>query len=310
MAVAIIVILTTSNLFGLRQSSRLQNVLTATKVSALVLIVVAGVMSSQAASCRFDPGDLMRGDLKTLTAMCLALVPILWTYGGWRDNVFLAGDTKDARRSVPFALLTTCIVITVIYVAMNVLYLWFIPVKSIAGAPLVAADVLKLVFSDTGAKVFEGLIVVYAVGVINGLLLTGSYLAKAMASDNPLFQYLNKTDERTGTHRRALIFNGIWSCLLVLSGSFEMLLYFTGLWVWIFFAMVAVAVIIFRRRGVSTEERFNMPGYPVIPLIVAAVSLLLAASTVTYLPKESLWGTLIVLSGLPFFQFQKSLKPV
>lgn len=304
-AVTVILILTVTNLFGLRQSSRLQNLLTITKVSALILIVVAGVVSFRPAVTAFDVTELAKPNLSIMLSVCLALVPIMWTYGGWRDNVFLAGETKEAAKTVPFALMMTCIVITVIYSAMNLMYLWFIPVETMKTSPLIAATLLEVVFGQIGAKLFEGLIIIYALGVINGLLLTGSFLAKAMSQDNPLFKYLHKTDERTGTPLRALVFNGIWSCVLVLTGTFEKLLYFTGLWVWIFFAMVAIAIIIFRMRKTDSEHAFRMPGYPVIPIVVALISLLLAYSTFSYLPTSSLWGTLIVMSGLPFFYFQK-----
>jgi len=308
-ALAVIAILTATNLLGLKQSSRLQNVLTVIKVVALVLIIVACATSARPPVTVFQLSELGHPDLKTLTAVCLALVPIMWTYGGWRDNVFLAGETKDAEKSVPFALLMTCLIITLIYGAMNFMYLTFIPVDVMKTTPLIAAALLKIIFGDIGAKLFEGLIIVYALGVINGLLLTGSFLAKTMSHDNPLFRYLHKTDERTGTPLRAIVFNGIWSCVLVLTGTFEMLLFFTGLWVWIFFAMVAISIIIFRRRGYSATNRFQMIGYPLIPIIVASVSLLLAWSTVNYIPVESAWGTLLVLSGLPFFYFQNRKRP-
>lgn len=303
-ALIVIAVLTVTNLFGLKQSSLLQNVLTIIKVAALILIIVACATSTRAPVTEFHLSELTHPDLKILTAVCLALVPIMWTYGGWRDNVFLAGETKDAETSVPFALLTTCAIITIIYSAMNFMYLTFIPVDVMKTSPLIAAALLKIVFGELGAKLFEALIIVYALGVINGLLLTGSFLAKAMSQDNPLFRYLHKTDERTGTPLRALVFNGIWSCILVLTGTFEQLLFFTGLWIWIFFAMVAISIIIFRRRGYETTNRFQMIGYPVIPIVVATLSLLLAWSTVTYIPMESFWGTLLVLSGLPFFYMQ------
>lgn len=303
-ALAVIAVLTATNLFGLKQSSRLQNLLTVIKVLALVLIIVACATSSRPPVTTFNFTELAHPSLNVLSAVCLALVPIMWTYGGWRDNVFLAGETKDAKTSVPFALMMTCAIITIIYSAMNFMYLTFIPVDVMKSSPLIAAALLKIVFGEIGAKLFEGLIIIYALGVINGLLLTGSFLARAMSQDNRLFQYLEKTDERTGTPLRAIVFNGIWSCLLVLTGTFEMLLFFTGLWIWIFFAMVAIAIIIFRRRGYEATNRFQMIGYPVIPIVVAMVSLLLAWSTVNYIPMQSLWGTLLVLSGLPFFYFQ------
>lgn len=308
-AVAVVAILTIANLFGLKHSSRIQNLLTIVKVLALVLIVVAGIAAARPPATTFSPQDLFTSDIRMLSAVCLALVPIMWSYGGWRDNVFLAGETQDADRNVPFALLTTCAIITLIYCAMNFMYLWFIPVDVMAKSELIAVTLLQIVFGDAGAKLFEGLLVIYALGVINGLLLTGSFLARAMSEDNPIFRYLEKTDERTKTPLRALVFNGIWSgVLIIVARRFEDLLYITGLWVWIFFAMVSIAIIVFRVRKTSAQYRFNMPGYPLIPVLVAIVSILLAWSTVTYKPMLSLWGTLLMLAGLPIFFGQKRSK--
>ncbi len=327
-AVAIIIVLTMTNLFGLRQSSRLQNFLTITKVGALLLVIAAGAMAFHASANTFNIKDLL--DISTaqvgqagqkihalpggasppspLVALFVALVPILWTYGGWRDNVFLAGETKDAKSSVPFALLITCLVVTVVYCLMNVLYLLYLPVATIKDSPLFAAEVLAGIFGSYGAKLFESLIVLYGLGVINGLLLTGSYLAQAMSEDNFLFNALSKTDPKTNMPVRALIFNGLWACLLTVTGTFEKLMFFTGLFVWIFFALVAVSVMLFRFKKIGEQKILSGPASFIIPPIVALVSLALALSTAREFPTESIFGAIIVFSGVPIFLAQKWIK--
>lgn len=307
LALAVIVLLTITNLKGLKQSSRLQNFLSYTKVAALVLIIGAGFFSFKPPASNFNFGDLGAFDLKMVLALGTALTPILWTYGGWRDNVFLAGDTEDAKKSVPFALVITCIVITLIYCAMNLLYLWFIPPETMKSSPLIAANLLTLIFGPLGAKILEALIVLYGLGVINGLLLTGTWLARAMSEDNPIFRVLEKTEE-SGMPVRALIFNGAWaSVLLLLTGKFENLIYFTGLYVWIFFAMVSIAIIVFRIKQTGDSKGKSIVASFVIPIVVTSVSLLLAYSTIVGYPQESMIGTIIVLAGLPIFFLQKPI---
>ena len=130
-----------------------------------------------------------------------------------------------------------------------------------------------------------------------------------MADDNIFFKFLSRVDPRTGTPVRATLFNGIWACALIyLIGKFENLLFFTGLAVWVFFGLTALCVIVLRRRQHAAEhgeETFKLPLYPLIPLIVALVSFMLAVSAYQKFPHESFWGTVIVLLGIPVFYLQQ-----
>ena len=321
LSISIVLLLAVLNLYGLRRSSRLQNIFTVTKVVALAVIIVAGMAGLVSGGKTTVPAfhfgtSQMNFDWATISMFGVALVPILWTYGGWRDNVFLAGETKEAETSIPFALLTTCGVVTAIYVAMNFLYLSYIPVEKLKDAPLVASDLLLALFGEGGAKLLEALIVIYGLGAINALLLTGSRIGHAMSHDNPLFGTLSKVNENTGVPVRSLVFNALWSCVLVLTGTFEKLLFFTGLAVWIFFAMVALAIPIIRMRAakasapgeLKASQFFNVPAYPLTPLLVAVISLGLAASTIMYYPWESLMGTILVGAGVPLYFMQRLRK--
>ena len=311
-AIAVVILLTVLNLFGLKQGSRIQNLLTVTKLLALFAVIASGIIFLRPPASDFGPATMTAPDLPLVKALGVALVPIMWTYGGWRDNVFLAGETKEASRSVPFALLTTCFVVTGLYIAVNLLYLWFLPPAAIAASHSAATDVFVQLYGQVGARILDAFIVLYSLGIINALLITGSHLAHAMAEDNPLFAALTKRDEKTHSPRRALIFNGLWACILIVPTSFNDLLFFTGLAVWIFFSMVMIAVLILRRRrrreeaGRVEEEEggFDCPGYPLVPVVSAVVALYLASSTVLEMPKQSLIGTLIVLGGIPVFYMQ------
>lgn len=308
MAFTVIAILTLCNLAGLKQTTRLQNFFTGLKLTALMLMIACGFFAFRPSATQFEFINPLSLNPKDLMYLGVALVPILWTYGGWRDNVFLAGETKEAKSSLPFALLATCIVVTLVYCSMNLLYLWFLNPGQMAKSELIASDVLSIIFGPIGAKIFQALIVLFGLGVVNALLLTGSRIAHAMADDNPLFGMLCKTNA-AGTPVRALVFNGIWSCVLVrATGQFDKLLYFTGLAVWVFFAMVAIGIIVLRKKGLRETDTFVVPLYPWVPIIVAIVSGLLAASTFIHDTNESIVGTAIVLSGIPIYYLQKFLK--
>ena len=313
LAVAIVIVLTITNLFGLKTGSRLQNIFTLAKLLALALIFIAGLSVWRAPASDFSVANFSQytgdtGGRALLFALMTSLVPILWTYGGWRDNVFLAGETREAHKSVPFALIITCLTVTVIYVSMNFLYLYHLPLATVATSKLIATDLFRVLFGEGGAKFLESLVVLFGFGAINALILTGSRIAHAMADDNVFFKFLSRVDPRTGTPVRATLFNGIWACALIcLIGKFENLLFFTGLAVWVFFGLTALCVIVLRRRqhiADHGEESFKSPLYPLIPVTVALVSFLLAVSAYQKFPHESFWGTVIVLLGIPVFYLQ------
>ena len=307
LAVAIVICLTFSNLFGLKLGSQIQNIFTVAKVLALFAIFTCGILVAGEPQTKFDFTALPNTPTTFLFALTTALVPILWTYGGWRDNVFLAGETKDAEKSVPFALLTTCITVTLIYVGMNFLYLYHLPLDKVAQSHLIATDLFVAMFGPDSAKILEALIVLFGFGAINALILTGSRIAHAMADDNLLFNYLSKLHEKTHTPRRAIIFNGFWACVLIyMIGKFENLLFFTGLAVWVFFGLTAISVIFLRKRNDPLKQGgFKTPFYPLIPIAVAIVSMLLAISAYQKFPHESFWGTAIVLAGIPIYFAQR-----
>lgn len=312
LAVSIIILLTICNLFGLVVGSRLQNALTTLKILAITFVIIMGLFALEQPANNIDFGHFLSPSVLhsfSLINLGVALVPIMWAYGGWRDNLFLAGETKEPTSSLPFALFLSCITVTIIYVCMNFLYLWFLPVEQIRQAKLVGTDLLSVICGqagETSAKVLGIFIMIYALGTVNALLLTGSRIATAMAADNKLFAALGKVEEKSQTPVRAILFNGIWSCLLVFALSFERLIYFTGFSIWIFFAMVAASIIKLRLTEKTKDpEKFYSPLFPIIPVVVTAVALFLALSTFLDYKLESLGGMAILAVGIPLFFIQK-----
>ncbi len=307
LAVSVIVILSIINSFGIKYGARVQNVVTILKVVALLILIVFGLTSGKGDVNNFASSSLPPVNLETMRNFLLALIPILWTYGGWRDNVFLAGETKDAHKSVPFALLSACTFVTVIYLLMNSFYLYLMTPEKIAHTRLIANEVLMILWGPLGAKLLEGIIVVSALGVINAMLMTGSQIAHAMSKDNPMFESLERINDKTGTPLRALIFNGTWSCLLVLiGGSFEKLLYFTGFAVWFFFSLIAASVILLRLKRPGLDRTFKVPAYPVLPALLSLISMALCINTLVSDP-DAPKGVALVLAGLPVLFIQRKL---
>lgn len=305
-AIGIILILTAFNLTGLYLGSKLQNILSLTKLLSLILLILAGLFSTKgnlSQVINFKHIDL---NPSLYSSFALALIPILWTYGGWQENVFLAGETKDTKRSLPFALLGTVLVISVIYLLVNVSFLYIIPAEQMKNSSLVAADALNIIYGGFSAKLFDILVILCSIGTINAMIIAGSRIAYAVGTDLSAFKLLKIT-----THDKtpviALLLNSLGACIFVILGSFDRLLFFTGIAVWIFFALVVSSLFIFRKRYANNTNRFLVPFYPWLPCFFILVCLMLCANILFTYVEQSLYGLLLISTGVPVFYVSKYL---
>lgn len=304
LAVSIVLLFSGANLFGLDRGKKTQDIFTIAKIAALVIIVLLGV-SHGGRSVSHAQSLSMSLDKNIISLFGLALIPILWTYGGWHENIFVAEETKDTTTTIPFALMTGVVVTTALYLAVNALYFRFMTVHEIAQANVIGSDILQAIFGKIGIKVFNVVVIVSSLGAINAMIITGSRITFAMAKDNAFFQYIGETDARYGVPRRALTINAIWAAALILWGTFNTLLFFTGILVWLFFALTVSAIFILRRKYPNIHRPYKVWFYPVTPLIFMFVCLFLSINTLICYPFQSFVGLCIVLSGIPVFMVSR-----
>ena len=235
-AVTIVLILSLINIAGIYYGKRLQDFFVISKVLAISAIILFGLLSQKG-----DPANFRHvsfgADGNILALFCLALIPILWTYGGWHESTFVAGETKDAQKVIPPALIIGIALITLIYLSINCLYLYLIPAQQMVNAKLIAADILEILFGNYGRKILEALVIISSLGCLNAMIVTGSRVTYAMAKDNRIFNYIGEVDRRFQTPARAVIINTAWSVILIVLGTFNQLLFFTGVLTWLFFTL-------------------------------------------------------------------------
>jgi len=246
--------------------------------------------------------------------------------GGWHENTFVAGETKDAKKTIPFALITGVLIITLFYVAINYIYIYLIPVREISNAKLIASDVLQILLGTSGRKLLEALIIISALGCLNAMIITGSRVTYAMAKDNIIFRYIGQANVRYGTPERAIAISVIWSMVLIVIGTFNELLIFTGILVWLFFALVVGGIFILRYRMrfsscypmpeadppladkfPDTERPYRVWGYPLIPALFIIICILLCINTTIFYPKQSLIGLGLAMTGVPIFFISRGM---
>jgi len=304
LALAVVVSLAIVNIFGLHPSKIFQDTVTVLTLTSIAVIVVIGVFSGAGDVSNFKTEGASQ-EPPLVAAMGLSLIAILWTYGGWHESSFVSEETKNPEKALPLILISSVFLITFIYLALNLVYIYIIPVDVIAETPLIGVSVMNVLFGSLGENFFALLIVVSSLGAINAMIITGSRITYAMAKDHRIFGYLSAVDGRRGTPIRSIVLNAAWSSGLILWGSFHKLLYFTGIVFWLFFALVVCGLVVLRRKHPEIERPFRTPGYPVVPAVFVIACLVLMVNTLVFSPRESVFGLSLMLSGVPLFFLSK-----
>ena len=317
LAIGAILLLTVLNLLGVVFGKAVQNILTITKVLGLALIVVAGLFGGGEASLAPVP---IAGP-----GFGLAMVFVFYAYGGWNDAAFVAAEVQDRDRNLPRALIGGTIGITLIYLLVNGAYLWGLGFEGVRASSAPAADVARLAMGDLGGRAVSLLVMISALGAINGLILTGSRVHVSLGSDHRLFARLAQWSPK-GAPVASLLAQSAIALLLILlvgtatgqggidrilgvvgfgplpwseyHGGFNTLVAGTAPVFWTFFLMTGIAIFVLRRKDVDRERPFSLPFYPLEPLLFCSMCLFMLKASLSYAKALSLLGLLALVVGL------------
>jgi APA family basic amino acid/polyamine antiporter len=299
-SVLLIVVLTTVNVRGARQSADVQNWTTGAKVGGLLvmslgLIVLGRGWSSVGAAGAVAPSTSL------LAGVGAAMIGVLWAYEGWQYVTFSAGETRDPQRVFPRAIAIATFGLVVLYLLANVGYIAALGPAATAQSSRVAADAMAAVFGTTSGKLLSILVLLSIFSAANGLMLTAPRMYYAMARDGVFFRGLANVHPRFGTPAVAIVALAAWSAVLAASGTFEQLLTYVVFVGWIFYGLGAMAVFVFRRTEAGANRPFRTPGYPVTPLLFVISAVMLVLNTVITQPVRGAIGIGAVLVGTPAF---------
>lgn len=255
---------------SVRDAGAIQTVSSAAKVGGLLLLVVgAFVLGNASAGALAGPGVVKSPHWGGIG---VALVAALWAYNGFQDMVCVSGEVRDPGRILPRSLLVGSLIVVIIYLAVNVAYLYVLPLGTLSASPLVAADVAVSVAGPFGAGAISFLVMISTFGALNGLALVNPRVFYAMALDGLLFRPLARVHPRYGTPHIAIISCTVVALLFVWVRSFEQLTEAFILGVFPFLALAAAGVPILRRKRSGLVRPYRMPGNWFIPAVfVAAV---------------------------------------
>jgi amino acid transporter len=301
-AVAAIGILTFINWLGINAGKRTQNALTIAKVVGLSGIVLAGFLGSHPTAPPTEASGTGGG------AFALAMIFVLYTYDGWNEAVYVTAEVRNSRRNLPLALLLGTGAITVIYLLVNAAYLAGLGFARARSSEAIAAEVLESALGGWGGKAMSVLVMVSALGALNGTILTGSRLYSELGVDHPALTLLRRWNRGRGSPVGSLLLQaGISIGMVAAVGiwrngqkGFEKLVEATAPVFWLFLLLTAIALLVLRYRDPAVPRPFRVPGYPIVPLIFCGWCGYMLYGSIAYAQLEALAGAGVLLAGLPF----------
>jgi basic amino acid/polyamine antiporter, APA family len=300
-AVGAIVVLTAVNYLGVREGAALQNFLTLLKVGAIVAFVGLGfaLPARHAVGLAAPLPGLGAGAL--FTAFGVGMVAALWTYDGWYGLTFSAGEMRNPGRNLPVGLIAGCAVIMVLYLGLNVVYLRALPLDALAATPRIGETAAAALFGGWGGRAVAAAVVVSTFGCLSATILYSSRIYMAMARDGVFFRSLAAVHPRFKTPGRSLWAQSGWALVLTVSGTYEQLYTYVVFAAIVFHVAAGAAVFVLRRKRPDAPRPYRAWGYPWVPGLFIAATLVLVANTLWEKPVESLWGLGLVALGLPAY---------
>ena len=326
--IVIVIVLTIINTFGIKTGAAVQNTFTIAKVSALFLLVVVGAVvgrNAQAIAANFSDfwrwnaphsasGTLTGPFVGVLTILAVAQVGSLFSADAWNNVTFTAGEVKNPKRNLPLSLALGTGIVIALYVLANVIYLNVLPLDGNAqGASVMARGikyaaedrvgtaVMQQMFGGAGAGLMAIAILISTFGCCNGLILAGARVYYAMAKDGLFFKSVGNLNSKYKSPAISLVVQGIWTCLLCVSGSYGQLLNYVIFAVLVFYILTISGLFVLRYKRPDAERPYRAIGYPILPAIYIVMALFIDVVLLRYQPQYTWPGLIIVLLGIPVY---------
>ncbi len=294
-AIATIVVLALIQARGVRPGRLLQNSLTTVTVMCLVGFVVAGLIVAQT-----PPATAVLTHHPPANGWLIAMVPVMFSYTGWNAAVYVAEEVRNPTRNVPLALALGTASVVALYLALNALYVRVVPHNELIGAIGVGEIAAGRLFGSAAAAMFAALAILIILSSLSAWTLAGPRIYFAMARDGVFLRSAARVHPHYRTPAVAILAQTLWSALLVLSGTFDQLLTYTGFSVILFSALAVMSLFFVRIRGKDTDT-FRAWGYPWAPAVFCVVSFAIVLNTIISAPGPAFAGLGVMAAGIPVY---------
>ncbi len=301
-----IVLLTAINVLGLKRGSALINVATWAKFAAIGLFIVLGLAighghwSNYAVSI---PASQPMSLGAMISGFGVALIGVFWAFDGWVYITWVAGEIKNPQRVLPRAMVMGVLVVGVIYLAVNAVYLYALPITAVAKEETVAHAAAAVLLGGSAARWLSAVIALSCFGAMSCAILSSARVSFAMARDGAFFHAMGRVHRRYRTPAFSLISLSAWAAVLALSGSFDQLYTYVMFMMVLSYTAAVAGLFVLRRTHPDLPRPYRCTGYPYLPALYVLVAGAWALNSVVTRPKETLIGIAIVFLGAPFYLF-------
>lgn len=309
MGVAVIILLSIINFIGVGLGKSIQNLFTVIKIGTIAGIIILGFAMGKGTHPGFsmDPSGMSFGGI--IMGLGVSLVAVAWAFDGWNNVNFVAGEIKNPRRNLPLALILGTLGITFLYVLVNYIYLYALPVHETIGVVRIAEKATGALFGSSTGAFISVLVMVSVFGSLNGSILVGPRVYYAMAKDGLFFRKVAHVHPRFRTPGFSILLQGIWASMLTLLGTFEQIFTFTMFIAIAFWVAATASVFTLRKKRPDLPRPYKTWGYPIVPAVFITASCGILLNTLLEKPVEALAGLLLTVLGIPvYFYWRRSLK--
>src|SRR5687767_4259678 len=325
LSIFIIVLLTYINTRGVKEGKIIQTTFTLAKLAALFGLIIFGFLLASGENWsanwadawnmkQFSPGDGQVNisavvGVAALGAIAASMVGSVFSSDAWNNVTFIAGEIKNPKRNIGLSLFLGTFIVTIIYVAANLMYTYVLPMNGIASAPQdrVATAAAKEIFGAAGTGIIAALIMVSTFGCNNGLILAGARVYHTMAKDGLFFKKTG-TLNKNAVPEFALWIQCILCCIWAVSGKYGELLDMISFVVVIFYVMTILGIFILRKRKPDVPRPYKAFGYPVLPILYILMGMAFCILLIIYRPKFTWPGLIIALAGIPIYYLAVAAK--
>lgn len=313
LAVSLVLILTLINYISVRAGSALQVVSTVVKMGVIAALVFGIFLSGKGSVSNFVEAAHPKQGMGLLSGLVGALTGAFMAYDGWINITFVGGEINRPQKNIPRSLFIGVFACIIVYLLVNQAYLYILPVEKVASSGLVASDAISVALGATSGAIVAAMVVICTLGAVNGNIMSCARVTYAMSIDKLFVNWTGKEHPRFRTPGNALWLHGIWSSLLVISGSFDMLADMFTFISWIAYLMGAVGIFILRKKMPHAARPYKAWGYPLLAALFIAFAAFYVVSTIlndvnNYNAGEvpvinSLLGLAITALGVPVYWY-------
>lgn len=293
--------LTAVHAAGVGPGGWLQRLLTTTKVIAILLLILGGFMLGAGSwtNLMVRTEDAGSG----LGPILVSLIFVLYTYIGWNVAGYIAGEIADPGRTIPRIMIGGTAFVAAIYLLLNLVYLYALPVTALSQPPVlpVAEKVAAALWGPTSARLVAVMLCISIAGAVSAMVWAGPRVYYAMAQDGVFASWFGVTGLSSGAPVRAILLQSGWASFLILTGTFEQLVIYSGLVLTAFSAISVAAVMVLRWRHPELVRPYRVPLYPIVPGLFIAAAVTIVGYSLVQRPIESALGVATVLAGIPLY---------